>query len=403
MNSSVFSFIPPSLKPAEKNALRIVLQPGMSCRGWPATAGSKALENFTAVEDAHITGLLKKTSAVLTGTSYMSEMGFGLKNDTASQVLVQELADAAIITDNMGEARYAAACTGLTGFKPSYGIVSRAGLIGLIPSMECPAIVARHISDIQYLMNAICVHDDRDFSMHSPPLPDFSGSLSRQPAAKTIGVPEGYENSLSKAEITAWEKALSALKQTGCRIRFITMPEPALFSAVHNIIGSVEASSSTGKYDGVRYGHRTKTAENWNEMYLKTRGESFGSFIKSYIFQGACFQFQKYHAFENACRMRGHLLDRTLAALETVDALASLTRRKTPDAFHTSTIKDTCEAFSLTLPANVTGLPAVQLPGLSLCQDKDFGLQLTGKPLGDPALLGIAHHLESISQGEPAS
>jgi aspartyl-tRNA(Asn)/glutamyl-tRNA(Gln) amidotransferase subunit A len=403
MNSTIFSFQAESSDKPEQNALRIAIQPNMSCRGWPATAGSHALEKYIALEDATVIRLLKQSGARIVGSTRMSELGFGLAGDSGHQAVCENLADLSLITDSMGEARMAAARSGLFGYKPSYGIVSRMGLIGLIPSMECWGMLAREVSDIRSAMAAICGRDPEDVSMTGDPLPDFSDPLQAEKPSGVIGVAEGYDSHLGKAENAAWQKALSAIEKAGFDIRTIPMPDPALFSLVHHVIGSVEASSSTGKYDGVRYGHRTDTAANWNEMYLKTRGESFGTFVKTFLFQGAYFQFHHYEAFENACRIRGHLLDETLSALGRVNAMASLTVRENRDACLPSDIDDLYEAFSMTLPANLTGLPALSLPGHAIYETTDFGLHLTGKPLHDSALLALARDLGDKQEGGSTS
>jgi aspartyl-tRNA(Asn)/glutamyl-tRNA(Gln) amidotransferase subunit A len=397
MDSSVFSFIPVQAEPPHADALRVAVQPNMSCRGWPAPAGSLALENFTALEDAFVIRQLKQAGAVIAGTTRMSELGFGLVSDTGSRAVTDGLADAALIIDHLGEARAAAARAGLFGFKPSWGSVSRRGLTGLVPSMECWGTAARHVSDIQEVMTAICAPDGQDFSMHPGPLPDFGKSRSFHNQAPVIGVADGYEHRLSPVEAAAWETALAAMKTAGCRIKRVTLPDPALFSLALHIIAAVEASSSAGRYDGVRYGHRTGTCAGWNEMYLKTRGESFGTFIKTLLFQGAYFQFQQYEAFEQACRARGLLMDQTLAALSELDGLASLTLRALPDPAAAQTIADTFEAFEFTLPASLTGLPALQVPGLACHNTRDLGMHIMGKPFNDPDLLGMARFLENLT------
>lgn len=402
MNSNIFSFSAESGTEAGQGGLRVAIQPNMSCRGWPANAGSIALENFIALEDATVIRLLRQAGARIAGSTHMSELGFGLIRNTGSQAVSENLADVALITDNMGEARIAAARAGLPGFKPSYGIVSRLGLIGLIPSMECWGILARKVSDIKSTMAAICVRDEQDFSMTGDTLPDFTISRSFNEALRVIGVVEGYENNLTKAENMSWETALSALEQAGFKIEKIRLTDAALFPSVHNVIGAVEASSSAGKYDGVRYGHRASNAGNWNEMYLKSRGESFGALMKAYLFQGAYFQFKNYVAFENACRIRGRLLDETMRALSQVSWMASLTIRENRDAYKASCIADIYEAFSFTAPANITGLPALQVPGIALCGNMDFGLQITGPPLSDPELLAFGAYLGPKKQGGSA-
>jgi aspartyl-tRNA(Asn)/glutamyl-tRNA(Gln) amidotransferase subunit A len=136
-------------------------------------------------------------------------------------------------------------------------------------------------------------------------------------------------------------------------------------------------------------------------MYLKSRGESFGTFIKPYLFQGAYFQFENYAAFENACRVRGHLLDETREIFTKVDWMVSLTIRENRDAFKAAGIEDIYEAFSFTVPANVTGLPALQIPGIAINENLDFGLQITGKPLSDSGLLDFGAYLEAKKEGDP--
>jgi aspartyl-tRNA(Asn)/glutamyl-tRNA(Gln) amidotransferase subunit A len=397
MDSSVFSFTPPPQDPADAGLLRVAVQPGMSCRGWPAAAGSFALENYTALEDAFAIQRLRQAGAVIAGTTRMSELGFGLVNDTGAQAVTDGLADTALIIDHLGEARAAAARAGIFGFKPSWGSVSRRGLTGLVPSMECWGMTARRISDILQVMAAICADDGQDFSMHPGPLPDFSQSRSFQSRPPVIGVADGDATRLTPDEALAWKAALSALEAAGCRIMPVSLPDPALFSLALHIIASVEASSSAGRYDGVRYGHRTGTCADWNEMYLKTRGESFGTVIKTLLFQGAYFQFQQYAAFEQACRARGLLMDQTLAAFSDLDGLASLTLRTHPDPAAAQTIADTFGAFGFTLPASLTGLPALQVPGLACHGTRDLGLHIMGKPFKDPDLLALGRFLETLT------
>jgi len=161
----------------------------------------------------------------------------------------------------------------------------------------------------------------------------------------------------------------------------------------------VEASSSAGKYDGVRYGHRAASAKNWNEMYLNTRGESFGTLIKEYLFQGAYFQFENYRAFENACRIRGRLVRGMAIAMENIDMLVLPTRRLVHDAAGASTVNETYDAFSLTLYANVTGQPSLNVPSFARGPEGDMGMQLAAPRLADAGLLDIGAELASAMSG----
>jgi aspartyl-tRNA(Asn)/glutamyl-tRNA(Gln) amidotransferase subunit A len=399
MNSNIFSFYEAPAAKERQNRLRVAIQPNMSCQGWPATSGSIALENYTALEDATVIRLLKQNGSKVVGSTHMSEFGLGLIGHTGSLAVLEDFADIALITDYIGEVRVAAACAGLIGFKPTYGIISRVGLIGLIPSMECWGILGRKVSEIRTVIKAICAGDENDFSMTGETLPDFNTGNSFNEAPRVIGVAKDYQNNLSKAERAAWEKVLSATEKTGIKIKEIKPIDAALCSSVHNVIGAVEASSSAGKFDGVRYGHRTSRAGNWNEMYLKSRGESFGTLIKTYLFQGAYFQFENYTAFENACRIRGDLLDEIMEILAQADWIASLTICEKKDAYKALNIEDIYKAFFFTAPSNVLGLPTIQIPGIAIDGNLDFGLQITGRPMSDPELLALGEYLGSKKKG----
>lgn len=403
MKPEIFTYIdssPPSIvEDGSLTGKSIAIQPNMSVRGWPTEAGSTALERFIAVEDATVVKRLRAAGAKITGSVCMSELGFGLAGDTSARSLAEGQVDIALITDTMGEARVAASTVGVFGFKPSYGIVSRFGLIGLVPSMECFGIMAKTPMEIASVMGAIAGRDDRDLSMPECEMPDFGQVSEARESTGVVGVVRECVDALEPAESEAFSTALSRLQQTGLKIQDVSLEDFDLFSTAHSVIGSVEASSSGGKYDSVRYGHRAASAKDWNEMYLKSRAESFGLPVKAYIFQGAYFQFENYAAFENACRIRARIVRKTDELFKNVDILAFPTRRSGSDAFTASTINEVYDAFIMTLLANVTGLPSVNVPGLVLDAETDLGLQLIGPRLGDAPLLSIASQLSQPAEG----
>jgi len=289
----------------------------------------------------------------------------------------------------MGEARISALNAGLAGFKPSYGIISRFGLIGLVPSMECYAIAAETTEKMMAVLEAISGEDDRDPSMRRGVDLDFT-RVEASDSAVSVGIIREWIDSLGPGEMEAFNASISRLKSGGGRIEEISLPDFDLFGPAHNVIGAVEASSSAGKYDSVRYGHRAAAAEKWNDMYLKSRAESFGPTVKSYLFQGAYFQFENFTAFTNACRVRRRLCRKIGEIFENVDLLAGPARRSGPDAAAAGTIEEIYEAFALTLPANVVGLPSICIPGPEVGSSADPGLQLVGPPLSDLRLLSFA-------------
>jgi len=378
---------------------KVVIQPNMSARGWITDAGSLALEGFIALEDATVVTRLKEAGAILTGSTCMSELGFGLTGDTGVQVLSAGEADIALITDTMGEARVAASTSGMFAFKPSFGIVSRYGLIGLIPSMECYGILSKNLEDIITAVRVIAGKDENDFSMPEEQLLDFNNLGLPSEKAHVIGVIRECTDMLKDREVKAFRAGLERLEKAGLAVKEINLERYNLFRVVHNVVGSVEASSSAGKYDGVRYGHRSASGKNWNDMYLNSRGESFGPLIKAYLFQGAYFQFENYLAFENACRIRRSLVQDAIDLFNDVQMLAFPTRRIVCGAAKAATINATYDAFTFTLPANITGQPSLQIPSIAEDSGDDLGLQLVSPRLQDGSLLGLGMQLLSLLQG----
>ncbi|MEA1926709.1 MAG: amidase family protein [Candidatus Auribacterota bacterium] len=392
MQTKLYSYIDPSLSSTNIGPLAditVLLQPNMSVRGWPTEAGSAALENYLALEDATAVGRLRNDGATIIGSGRMAELGLGLAGDTTAEILAGDKCDLALVTDTMGEARLSALSAGRPGFKPSYGIISRSGLIGLVPSMECCGIAAGTTERIMAVLESLSGEDERDPSMRRGVGLDFTREGEASDSAVPVGIIREWIDDLPPRKKEAFNTSLSRLEKSGGRIEEVSLPDFDLFRPVHNIIGAVEASSAAGKYDSVRYGHRAADTENWNEMYLKSRAESFGPTVKSYLFQGAYFQFEDFTAFTNACRVRRRLCRELEKLFEKVDLLAGPARRLDTDAA-AGTVEEIYEAFAHTLPANVAGLPSICIPGSEAGSSTDPGLQLLGPPLSDPRLISFA-------------
>lgn len=386
-DTDIFTYLDPSPPAAPAGplaGLSIAVQSNLSVRGWPAEAGSAALSGYCALEDATVVARLRQAGAVIVGNFPMGEFGFGTDGDVAGRVLAAGGAGIVLMMDILGEARLAAARAGVFGFKPTAGIVSCFGLIGLMPSLEGLGLMANSPGAIAAVLAAVAGTDERDPAMHTGAMPDFSRLDAAQPVRK-VGVIGEASASLTGAERKAFDSGIARLQAAGVEIREAALPALADFTVIHRIMGAVEASSSCGKFDGVRYGHRAAGAKNWNEMYLKTRAASFGALLKGLLFQGAYFQFQNYAAFEKAGRVRARLEVETEALFADVDALVLPTRQ--PDGGEGNDgIAGIYREALFTLPANVLGLPALQIPG----PEPRGGLQLFGRRLGDPGLLALA-------------
>jgi aspartyl-tRNA(Asn)/glutamyl-tRNA(Gln) amidotransferase subunit A len=380
--------------------LRIAIQPNLSVKDWLTEAGSRALENYKALEDAIAVKRLKEKGAAIVGSIRMSELGFGLVGDASPYAFDQDELDAAVVTDTMGEARYAAALSGKIGYKPSYGICSRLGLIGLVPSMEAIGVITSSPDLVAKIMGSISGADKEDFSMLTEGFSDFSNIKALDVEDLKIGVIKEVFNLLEPKEAEAFRGALGAIEKKGLTIKEISMPEFPLFKTVHQVVGSVEASSAAGKYDSVRYGHRAPGTENWNDMYIKSRAESFGTLVKMYLFQGAYFQFKNYKSFDDACRIRRRLVNQINLLFETVDFIVLPTRRLGLNAMEAKSVSDVYNAFALTCGANVCGIPAISLPDFASCKKEDLGLQIWGPHLKDNNLLCIASSIINSAKGE---
>ena len=375
--------------------LRVALQPNLSVAGWPADAGSPALADFRALEDATIVGRLRRAGACLCGSTRMSEFGFGLEDSQAGEALRTKTVDVELVLDLMGESRLAAARAGVCGLKPSYGLLSRVGLVGLIPSMECCGLLAADVARIRDSLRAIAGQDDLDFSLPDEEPLDLAPQAI-EPRRTTLGLVTEAQGTLSAEQGKAFRAAVGKLAAAGFTIKQLSLPDFRLFSLVHRIVGAVEASSCAGRYDSVRYGRRVPGAKNWNDMYLMARGAAFGPRLKSYLLSGAFFQFERYQAFENACRIRARLLSEMQRLTAQVDALV-LPAVGHAAAGATPSLAETYAGFASTLFANVTGQPALVLPAAS--DAADVAVQLVGARRDDGRLLALGERLLGIGQG----
>lgn len=394
---SIFCYRNPDAPVASPGLLqgrKIATQPNIPVAGWPAEAGSQALAGFKALEDAAVVLRLTNNGAKIAGATHMSEFGFGLAGSTAGLAIAQKEADAELMLDLAGEARLIAARAGVWGFKPGYGLVPRVGITGLIPSMEACGILGKTPGDIRVVLQTVAGPDERDFSQPDQEPPDFS-SGSVEPKKITLGVIDEALIALPAKDRDAFGKEIDEFKKAGFSIKKLSWPDYPLCLTVHRIVGSVEASSCAGRYDSVRYGKRAPGAKNWNEMYLQSRGASFGTLLKSYLIQGAFFQFERYAAYENACRIRARLLKDTERLLAQVDALVSpVQNAAAPDV--PETLADLYQQFAHTAHANVTGCPAFCVPPSAASRP---ALQLVGPKNADERVLALGEYLDRQRKG----
>lgn len=408
MESKIFTYINTSTLPAADGPMadiRVAVESNISVENWPTDAQSLALENYVALEDATLIVRLRDAGADLKGRTAMGELGLGLDRDTGGDAITSGLSDVVLKTDTTGEARMAAATSGCFGFKPSYGLISRSGLIGLVPSMESCGILSNSLEMISTTARTMAGVDERDPSMDESgidqALSQFSQPETFQDSSMTIGVISEWNAAVGQGENKEFEQAVEKLDTAGVKIKTVDIKDFSLARTVHNVIGTVEASSSAGRFDSVRYGHRTGTSvKNWNDMYIHSRGESFGPLVKAYLFQGGYFQYQNYAAFLDACRIRARLMESVEKAFETVDMIALPVSGKpgsTPG--NQGIVSEFYDAFSLTLLANLTGNPSICIPGSVNGDTAGPALQLIGQRFDDARLLALAGRVSDIYTG----
>ncbi len=374
--------------------LKIAISSNIPIQGELSEAGSQALAGFTALEDAAVVARLTQNGATLVGATQVSEFGLGLLQNAAGEAIVSGEATAELALDLAGEVRLAAARASLWGFKPSYGLIPRLGIAGLIPSMEACGILTSTPGDIRNIVKAIAGPDERDFSQPAQSAPDFSYA-GIDPEKVSLGFIEETVKDMPAAAHDAFEEEIYELQKAGFAVRKLSLPEYPLFRLVHSVVGSVEASSSAGRYDSVRYGRRAPGAKNWNEMYLQSRGASFGALLKSYLIQGAFFQFEQYSAYDDACRIRARLLHETQKLFEQIDFLVGPAQNpvagRSPD-----TLAGFYDQVAHTLLANVTGGPALYVPPSGPGRP---GVELVGALGADARLLDLGDFLSRQPRG----
>jgi aspartyl-tRNA(Asn)/glutamyl-tRNA(Gln) amidotransferase subunit A len=385
----------PAIDDGPLKGLNIAIQPNIAVKGWPSDAGSRALSGYTALEDSTVIKRVKDAGAYIGGSTRMSEFGFGLNESHAGEAVKQGVADADLLLDMTGEARVAAAERGVPGYKPSYGLISRLGLTNLIPSMESCGVTSKNIQNIRNILAVIAGQDGLDFSMPDTDRPDFR-KREILPAKTTIGLITEAVNMLPEKERGLFQASINSLKDSGFIIREFSLPDFHLFSLVHSIAGSVEASSCAGRYDSVRYGERAPGAKNWNEMYIKSRGAAFGSLLKCFLIQGAYFQFEQYRSFEDACRIRARLLKEMDNIYSHADFLVFPALNPTGTE-ETEGLSSIYKRFSFTLFANVTGQPVLCLPVASGAGLP--GVQLAGPRNSDAGVLTLGEYILNRRDG----
>ncbi len=391
----------------------------------PTTCASHILENFVSPYDATVVQRLKAAGAVLIGKTNMDEFAMGSSNENSyfhptrnpwvldrvpggssggsgAAVAANECM-AALGSDTGGSIRQPAAFCGITGLKPTYGRVSRFGLVAFASSFDQIGPMTKTAEDAAILMNVIGGHDPMDSTSANVELPDFTASLSNDVKGLKVGIPKEYFGKGLDASVEkAVQEAIQTLESVGMQTVEVSLPHTEYAVATYYILACAEASANLSRYDGVKYGYRSEHADNLMDMYTNTREEGFGEEVKRRILLGT---FVLSSGYYDAYYLKGQKA-RTLIKQDFEEAYKQCDLMVGPiapaPAFKLGEKLDDPMQMYLsdifTISANLAGIPAMSIPcGLSP-DNLPIGLQLMGKHFDEVTLLNVAHQYQNTTE-----
>ena len=402
----------------------VAIKDVLATRGVPTTCGSKMLEGFVPPYDATVVGRLFEAGAVMVGKTNMDEFAMGSSTENSAYFPTRNPWDLervpggssggsaaavaageaifALGSDTGGSIRQPAALCGVAGMKPTYGRVSRYGLVAFASSLDQVGPFTRDVRDMATVLQAICGHDACDSTSAPVDVPDFAAALERGVRGMRIGVPREYMPETLDAGVRARiDEALEALQAQGAEIdRDVTLPSTEAALAVYYIIAPSEASANLARYDGVKYGFSYRQGATMWENMEKTRGLGFGPEVKRRIMIGTYALSSGYYDayYLKAQKVRTIIRREFDAAFEKYDVLVAPVTPTT--AFRIG--EKTADPFAMylndvfTLPVNIAGLPGISVPA-GFVEGLPVGLQVIGKPFDEESVLHVAHAYEQTA------
>ncbi|MGH8475313.1 MAG: Asp-tRNA(Asn)/Glu-tRNA(Gln) amidotransferase subunit GatA [Methylococcales bacterium] len=392
-------------------------------RAIKTSCGSKMLDNFYAPYDATLVSLLENAGTVMLGKLNMDEFAMGSSNETSfygpvrnpwdltavpggssggsAAAVAGRLIPVATGTDTGGSIRQPAAFCGITGLKPTYGRVSRYGMIAFASSLDQAGPLSRTAEDSALLLQAMAGFDERDSTSVDHPVPDYSAGLNNPIAGIRIGIPKQFFGTDLNPEIAALiATALEEFKRQGANVKEVSLPNIDLSVPVYYVVAPAEASSNLSRFDGVRFGYRCQDPENLNDLYTRSRGEGFGAEVKRRILMGTyALSAGYYDAYYLKAQKVRRLISRDFKdAFRVVDVLAAPTAPSVAFGIGEKTADPISMYFSdiFTIAVNLAGIPAISIP-VGFVWGKPVGMQLIGNFFSEGRLLNIAHRYQQAT------
>jgi aspartyl-tRNA(Asn)/glutamyl-tRNA(Gln) amidotransferase subunit A len=388
--------------------------------GQKTTCGSRMLANFVSPYDATVVERLRAAGVVMLGKTNMDEFAMGSSNENSyygpvhnpwdpgrvpggssggsAAAVAARLAPAATATDTGGSIRQPAALCGVTGMKPTYGRVSRFGMIAFASSLDQAGLLTRSAEDSALLLGAMAGFDARDSTSVELPVPDYSATLEQSLKGVKIGlVKEFFDSGLDGENEQRIRAALEVLREQGATLREVSLPNLPLSVPTYYVVAPAECSSNLARFDGVRYGYRCDSPRDLLDLYRRSRGEGFGAEVKRRIMTGTYVLSAGYYDayYLKAQRVRALISADFERAFHEVDVLIGPTT-PTP-AFELGA--KTADPVTMylndiyTIGANLAGLPAISVP-CGFVQGLPVGLQIIGPHFGEPKLFNVAHRYQ---------
>ena len=390
-------------------------------KGWRTTCASRMLADFVAPYDAHVVERFDRAGAVLLGKTNMDEFAMGSSSESShygpvrnpwhtdfvpggssggsAAAVAARLAPCATGTDTGGSIRQPAALCGVSGIKPTYGLVSRYGMIAFASSLDQGGPFARTAADLALMLNAMVGFDPRDATSLERPQEDYARELERPLAGLRIGLPREYFGPGMDDDVRrAVEDAVAALGKLGAATVEVALPNTGLSVPAYYVIAPAEASSNLSRYDGVRYGYRAPEYADLLDMYCKTRGQGFGPEVKRRILVGTYVLSHGYYDayYLQAQRVRRLIAQDFVAAFKRCDVILGPTSPTV--AFRVGEKSADPVKMYLndiyTTAANLVGLPAMSIPCGFGAGGLPVGLQLAGSYFAEARLLNVAHQYQ---------
>ena len=399
-----------------------VLHKDIFCaRGWRTTCGSKMLGKFIAPYDAHVIAQFDRAGAVNLGKTNMDEFAMGSSSETSwfgpvrnpwdttrvpggssggsAAAVAARLVPAATGTDTGGSIRQPCAMCGISGLKPTYGAVSRYGIVAYASSLDQAGPIAKSAQDVALLLNVMAGFDPRDSTSLERDPEDYARDLERPLHGLRIGLPKEFFAAGIQADTArAIDAAIAEYRRLGATTVEVSLPNMALAIPVYYVLAPAEASSNLARYDGVRYGHRAREYDDLTDMYERTRAEGFGAEVRRRIMIGT---YVLSHGYYDAYYLKAQKIRRLIAgdfaaAFSRCDVIAGPASPTTAFAIGSRTA-DPVEMYLsdiYTIAVNLAGLPGLSIPAGFDADGLPIGLQLIGDYFGEARLLNVAHQFQ---------